>query len=147
GADAAKAAPATLGFGRREEADNGAEERVIAAARSALAPELWNRLDDAMVFEPLTRAQVERIAHLKLQQSSKQLLEEKGIAYACSPAVVDFLIENGGYDPDLGARPLRRALERFVEGPIAELILQGEVESPAEIQVDVDAGELVFDVS
>ena len=83
----------------------------------------------------------------EISLSSRRLLEEKGIAYTATEAVIDFLIEHGGYDPKLGARPLRRALERYVEGPIAELILRGEVEAAAEIQVAVEDGELVFEVS
>lgn len=137
----------SVGFGRVGESEDTREEQVREAAKSALEPELWNRIDDVLVFNPLSLEQVERIAHLKLQQSSKRLLDEKGIAYVCSPAVVDFLLEHGGFEPDLGARPLRRALERYVEGPIADLILRGDITTPAELAVDVEEGELVFDVA
>ena len=137
----------SVGFGRSDEDSGGRAENVKETARRLIEPELWNRIDEVLVFEPLTSEQIERIAHLKLHESSRRLLDEKGIAYACSPAVVDFLIEHGGFDPELGARPLRRALERYVEGPIAELILEGAVNAPAEIQVDVEDGELVFEVT
>ena len=137
----------SVGFGRVGESEDSREEQVREAAKAALEPELWNRIDEALVFNPLTHEQVERIAHLKLQQSSKRLLDEKGIAYVCSPAVVDFLLEHGGFEPELGARPLRRALERYVEGPIADLILRGDITPPSELAVDVEDGELVFDVA
>lgn len=147
GAAEATSTRANVGFGRQGEAEDQRESKVKDAARRSLEPELWNRIDEVLVFEQLTRPQLERIAHLKLHQSSRRLLDEKGIAYACAPAVVDFLLNNGGFEPDLGARPLRRALERYVEGPIADLILRGDVAAPAEIQVGVEDGELVFDVS
>jgi ATP-dependent Clp protease ATP-binding subunit ClpC len=146
GAEEALASGAGVGFGRTDRSGDDRAERVRDAARRRLEPELWNRIDEQLVFDPLSRDQVERIALLKLQQSSRRLLEEANIAYSASPAVVGFLIEHGGYDPKLGARPMRRALERFVEGPIADLILSGEVAAPAEIQVDVEGGELVFDI-
>jgi ATP-dependent Clp protease ATP-binding subunit ClpC len=145
GAGASLRARAPLGFGRDEAEEQAQrEEPVIEAARAGLTPELWNRIDEPLVFGPLSRSQVERIAHLKLQQSSRRLLDEKGIAYACEPAVVSFLVDHGGYDPSLGARPMRRALERYVEGPIADLILRGEVVAPAQILVSVGDGELSF---
>ena len=137
----------SVGFARTDEDAGERTEQVKEAARRLIEPELWNRIDEVLVFEPLTSEQIERIAHLKLHESSRRLLDEKGIAYACSPAVVDFLIQHGGFDPELGARPLGRSLERYVEGPIAELILEGSVHAPAEIQVDVEGGELVFDVT
>ncbi|MBN1946610.1 MAG: AAA family ATPase [Bradymonadales bacterium] len=146
GGEEATETQGAVGFGRSQsEGQRG--ERVLQTARRALPPELWNRIDEPLVFEPLTRPQVERIAHLQLQQSSQRLLEEKGIGFAVTPAVVDFLIRHGGYDTKLGARPLRRAVERYVEGPIADLILRGDVLPPAQIQVEVEGEELVFEVS
>ena len=147
GADVAFKSQASVGFAREKSGGDAVADRVRDAARRTLEPELWNRFDETLVFEPLTRDQVERIAHLKLQQSSRRLLDEKGIAFTATPAVIDFLIEHGGYDRKLGARPLRRSMERYVEGPIAELILQGAVEPPADVLVDVESDELVFDVS
>jgi ATP-dependent Clp protease ATP-binding subunit ClpC len=146
GSSAFTAEGGPVGFGRAGK-ENDRSSLVLEAARKGFEPELWNRIDETLVFQPLTEAQVERIAHLKLSESSRRLLEEKGIAYTATQAVVDFLIDNGGYDATLGARPLRRALERYVEGPIAELILRGDVEAPAEVSVDVEEGELFFDVS
>lgn len=147
GADEASSNDTKVGFSQQSKRRNDLADRVIAAVRKRIEPELWNRIDEPLVFEPLTRNQIERIAHLKLQQSSRRLLDESGIAYSATEAVVDFLIEHGGFDAKLGARPIRRVLERYVEGPIADLILRGDVHAPAEIQVDVEGGELVFDVS
>ena len=147
GADEASSHDTKVGFSQQNKRRNDLADRVIAAVRKRIEPELWNRIDEPLVFEPLTRNQIERIAHLKLQQSSRRLLDESGIAYSATEAVVDFLIEHGGFDAKLGARPIRRVLERYVEGPIADLILRGDVHAPAEIEVGVEGGELVFDVS
>jgi len=133
-----------VGFGAQARAELDRTDAVRAAARRHFRPELWNRIDEALVFEPLDRDAVARIARLQLTRSSERLLEERGIAYHCAPEVIDLLIERGGYDPELGARPMRRTIERLVEAPIADLILRGDVEAPAELELTVDADAIVI---
>lgn len=147
GADAlVGGSPRRLGFGTAgaETASTTRDtDRVLDAARPHFRPELWNRFDEALVFAPLSEDDVARIARLQLTRSSQRLLEERGISFTCEPAVIDLLIDSGGYDREMGARPMRRTIERLVEGPIAERILRGEVEGPAELEVVVENGAIV----
>jgi ATP-dependent Clp protease ATP-binding subunit ClpC len=126
------------GFARSADAEDGAsaEERVRSLARAAIRPEVWNRLDDILVFHPLSREEVHRVAHLLLRDSSDRLLSQRSISYACDPAVVDWLIERGGYDESLGARPMRRAIESQIESVIADAILRGEVPPGASLLIE-----------
>jgi ATP-dependent Clp protease ATP-binding subunit ClpC len=91
-----------------------------------MPPELWNRIDERCVFQPLKEVDVAKIANLLLAESSKRLSTEKGIRYVAGDDVVGLLLKSGGFDPALGARPMRQTVQRIVEGPLAERILSGE---------------------
>jgi ATP-dependent Clp protease ATP-binding subunit ClpC len=110
-------------------------------------PELWNRLDERLVFPSLSREDVARIAALLLAESAARLHGERRIRYVAAPEVAAFLLDHGGYDPQLGARPMRSAVQRLVEAPLAERILAGEFAAGDDVRVDVDAGELRFSVA
>ena len=131
--DRATLAPArAIGFAPTETAAAPTarlDERVRDAARQALPPELWNRIDDPVVFAPLSRDEVREIARRLLAQSFARLQKEQGIEASARPAVVELLLDNGGFEPSLGARPMRRAIARLVEAPIAEAVLRGQVRS------------------
>ena len=127
----------------RDRADEGVCDAIRAAARAALPPELWNRIDEPLVFAPLTRAEVEAIAGLMLSRVAKQLEKEHGIALALGDRAVAALADAGGFDPELGARPMRRTIQRLVEGPIARLVLSGEVARGGTVELDADRGALV----
>jgi ATP-dependent Clp protease ATP-binding subunit ClpC len=145
-AGAAKA-ERSVGFARAEVKTAPSEriaEIMIAAARSHLPPELYNRIDEVLCFGPLARAEVSEIARRLLQALADQL-EARGIQLDVDPAVIDVLMAAGGYDADLGARPMKRALARLVENPLAELILRGDVEEGGVILVGVERGEIVVD--
>ncbi len=106
--------------------------RMLAAleqARAAFPPELWGRLDEKLVFAPLTSGEVARIAALLLAASSLRLWEERRIAFRPGPGLVDHLIAAGGYQTALGARPMRQVIQRLVESPLADEILAGRVQS------------------
>ena len=114
-------------------------ERVVTAARAHFSPEIWARIDEPLVFFPLSEEEIARIAELQLRASSRQLQHERRIRYRWDEALISFLIRSGGYDPQLGARPMRRTIERLVEGPISELILTGAVDAGGELVVTVEA--------
>ncbi len=120
-------------------------ERVIDVARDALSPELWNRIEERLVFQPLTRDQVAEIAELLLEDSSRTLTSEKRISYRASKDVIEHLIDNGGFDPSLGARPLRQTLQRLIEAPIAERILSGELVAGDSIALRLSNDKIVFE--
>ncbi|MBU6161332.1 MAG: AAA family ATPase, partial [Myxococcales bacterium] len=113
---------------------------VTAEARRHFRPELWNRIDEVLAFDALSREEVARIARLQLTRSSERLLRERGIQFACGPDVVEWLIESGGYEPTLGARPMRRTIERLIEARIADEIVAGRVEAPATLELHIENG-------
>jgi ATP-dependent Clp protease ATP-binding subunit ClpC len=142
-AEATRAGSPAMGFGAAEQAPSR-ETRVLEAARGAVPPELWNRLDERLVFPALTRDDVARVAALLLAESAARLHGERRIRYVAAPEVASFLMEHGGFDPALGARPMRSAVQRLVEAPLAERILAGEFEAGDDVRVEVDGGGLVF---
>jgi ATP-dependent Clp protease ATP-binding subunit ClpC len=101
--------------------------RALEQARAGFAPELWARLDERLVFAPLAREEVARIAQLLLADSSRRLWDERRIAFRTGPGLVEHLIDAGGFQPSLGARPMRQTIQRLVESPLADEILAGRV--------------------
>jgi ATP-dependent Clp protease ATP-binding subunit ClpC len=143
GFEATRSATGVVGFGPSD-ASVTREDRAAQAARGALPPELWNRLDERLVFPALTRDDVARVAALLLRQSSDRLVAEKRIRFFAGDDVVEHLLSHGGFDPSLGARPMRGAVQRLVEGPIAERILSGDLVPGDELEVAVESGALAF---
>jgi len=111
------------------------EEKVKEEIERAFNPEFLNRLDDSIIFHPLTREQIGQIIHNLLADVEKRLKEEE-ISIKLSDEAVDFLIENG-YDEKFGARPIRRAIQRYLEDPLSEKILLAEYAAGDEIEVTV----------
>jgi ATP-dependent Clp protease ATP-binding subunit ClpC len=120
---------------------------VLATARRAFPIELWNRIEERLVFEPLSRAQILEVARLLVEESSARLQAEKQIRFTATDAALDYLIDHGGYDPLLGARPMRTTIQRLIEAPVAEQILLQQVREGDSLRVDVDAeqGKLVVE--
>ena len=151
GADVAlpTAARKSIGFGAtaRDTAKDKATHAagVIAAARAALAPELFNRFDEALVFAPLTREDVGEVARRMIAARGHELFRARGVRLDASEAAIGALLDAGGYDPELGARPMRRAIARLIEAPIAEMLLRGEVRRGDVVTVDVEGGRIVVD--
>jgi ATP-dependent Clp protease ATP-binding subunit ClpC len=151
GADAKAARPSggRIGFDGRVSAHrpeaHSREEAVIAAARAALPPELYNRLDEVLAFAPLTKTDVMEVARRMLAALGSDLERARGVRLDVGEAAIHALIEHGGYDPDLGARPMRRAIGRTVEAKIAEMVLRGELIRGDVALVEVEDGEIVVD--
>ncbi len=149
---AAATARGRIGFGtpRRDATETLRETAqyqaaVTDAARRALPPELFNRLDEVLAFAPLTRHDVGQVAHRILRALSKDLEAMRGVKLDVSPAAIDVLLDSGGFDPEMGARPMRRAIGRLIEAPIAELLLKGELERGDVAMVEVEGGAIVID--
>ena len=104
-------------------------------------PEFLNRLDDVIVFHPLDKEHIARIVEVLLRDMARRL----GDKVRLTPAAIDFLVEQG-YDQAYGARPLKRAIQRWVEDPLSERILGGELHTGDEIEVDVapERDRLIF---
>ena len=118
------------------------DERTLAAARAHFRPELLNRLDDIVVFQPLTRDQLRVIVGLRVADVNRRLAE-RGIELEFTPAALDLLAEQG-YDPSYGARPLRRAIQRTLLDALSDRILRGDISDGAPVTVDAVESRLRF---
>jgi ATP-dependent Clp protease ATP-binding subunit ClpC len=135
-----------VGFGSDGQDRKDLEQRVVAAARSALAPELYNRIDEVLVFAPLARDEVREIARRLLEGVSRALSAQRGLRLDFGPDVIEFLLDHGGFDPTLGARPMKRTIARLVEAPLAEKILRGELHPKSIVLLSVEGESLECDV-
>ncbi|MBB4638627.1 ATP-dependent Clp protease ATP-binding subunit [Longimicrobium terrae] len=122
------------------------EEKVKEEIDRSFNPEFINRLDDVIVFHPLTREQIGSIIHNLLRDVENRLKEEE-LSLKLTDEAIDFMVEHG-YDEKFGARPLRRAIQRYLEDPLSEKILGSEYSPGDEIEVSVaeDRQKLAFRV-
>ncbi|MDF1838025.1 MAG: AAA family ATPase, partial [Planctomycetota bacterium] len=132
-----------LGFERLENTKVAEEERrtrnktnVMVEVERHFRPEFLNRLDEAIIFNPLTREDLESIVGLQLNEVRERLVEH-GLTLELTAAATSLLIDKG-YNADYGARPLRRAIERLIEDPMAEQLLREEIEEMKTIYADID---------
>lgn len=117
-------------------------KRVLQALRQRFRPEFLNRIDDLILFHPLTKKELGNIAALQVRRVQRRLAEQK-IALVLSPEALALVAERG-YDPVYGARPLKRAIQRELENPIATKILETAFNEGSTIQVDAHEGQLIF---
>jgi len=132
---------------RSEQEFDEASKQVMHALHSHFKPEFLNRVDDIIVFRPLGREQLVRIIELRLEDV-RRLLADRKISLELTDAAKDLLFTEG-FDPNFGARPLKRAIQKLVQDPLALKILDGEVLHGDHVVVDADkkAGKMVFEVS
>ena len=139
------AQPATVGFGTEGNAglsDKEIKSRVMSEVKRLFRPEFLNRIDEIIVFKSLTPEQIGQIVKLMVADLRERLIAQN-MSINLSEAACD-LIAKEGTDTTYGARPLRRAIQRLLEDPLSEQILEGKWISGSVIDVDVQDGELVF---
>jgi ATP-dependent Clp protease ATP-binding subunit ClpB len=117
-------------------------EAVFAILRDQFRPEFLNRVDEIIVFKSLTQEQLGAIVDIQLERLQKRLGERK-ISIVVTEAARKLLIERG-WDPVYGARPLKRAIQRMVQDPLAMMLLEGKFSDGDAVEVDAQGGELVF---
>ncbi len=132
----------SLGFGDEESGFEKVKEEVLQLFRKRFPPEFVNRLDNIVVFRPLIEKDVMAILDIMLDEL-RQLLRDKALDIELTTKAKKWLIERG-YDSRYGARPLRRAIERYIVDPVSEKILKGEYIEGDVILVDVSRNKLVF---
>ncbi len=135
---------AAVGFQKSSEAVTyeKMKEKVNEALKQHFRPEFLNRIDDTIVFHELTRPEVVQIVDLMMKRLKTQLLSQ-GLTLELTDAAKNYLAEKG-YDPSLGARPLRRAIQRDIEDALSERILWKEFRAGETIIVDAEEGKIVF---
>jgi ATP-dependent Clp protease ATP-binding subunit ClpC len=136
-----------LGFGAAsgEASYEGMRTKILDESKRVFKPEFLNRLDDLIVFHMLERDDLARIVNLEVKKVVDRI-RAKDIHVQLDPTAVEFLIDKG-YDPDYGARPMRRAVERFLEDPLAEELLRGNIKSGDTLEVHSAGEKLGFKVS
>lgn len=127
-----------LGASRRKEM----ELRITEALRANFKPEFLNRIDETIIFQNLTQEQLGGIVEIQMQQLAARLAQ-MNIKLVLSGRARTFLAEKG-YDQIYGARPLKRALQKYIENPLSMEIIQGNIAEGAEIEADVEGGQMVF---
>jgi ATP-dependent Clp protease ATP-binding subunit ClpC len=134
----------TLGFSpiTDENSYEKMRDKIMDEARKTFRPEFLNRLDDVIVFRSLTKPDLIEILNLEVSKVMHRL-KARNIVLQFDAQAKDFLVDKG-YDPQYGARPMRRSVERFLEDPLAEELLKGTLHEGEPIQVSVDKDHLVF---
>jgi len=132
---------------RSEDEFEKASEQVMDQLHGHFRPEFLNRVDDIIVFRPLGKDQLVKIIELRLEDV-RRLLADRKISLELTDAAKDLLFTQG-YDPNFGARPLKRAIQKLIQDPLALKILDGEVLHGDHLVVDADkkAGKMRFEVS
>ncbi len=130
----------SLGFQKNDEEDlyNRMKDRVVEEAKKVFNPEFLNRIDEMIVFHRLTRDELCLIVDIEVGEVVKRL-KEKEIDFTLSDAAKKFIVEKGT-DEEYGARPLRRAVQQFIEDPLSELLLQGAFEPGTTIEAKASEG-------
>ncbi|MCA9970486.1 MAG: AAA family ATPase [Anaerolineales bacterium] len=133
-----------LGFAGMRESDEAEQHKQIEEAlKKTFRPEFINRIDEIIIFEPLSVEHVTEIVDLQLQDVQKRLADFGGLTIALTEAARKWLARQG-YDEDFGARPLKRAIQRYVESPLSVAMLKGEFEPGDNVLIDVEDNELTF---
>jgi ATP-dependent Clp protease ATP-binding subunit ClpB len=110
--------------------------------RQNMRPEFLNRIDEIITFTPLTKEQISDVVRLQMKKVS-EMLAPQGIHLECTPQAIAFLAEEG-YDPDFGARPVKRAIQQFVLNDLSKKLLADEVDRNKPIIIDEFGDGLVF---
>ena len=134
----------SLGFGAQtgHESYDQMKQVILEESKKVFKPEFLNRLDDIIVFHTLEREDLVRIVDLEVAKVVTRV-RNKAIHIQLDPTAVELLIEKG-YDPIYGARPMRRAVERFLEDPLAEELLRGNIKPNDIVEVQAEIDKLVF---
>ena len=134
----------TLGFLQRTETDEDREahNKIEKALKGTFRPEFLNRIDEIIMFSPLSVTEMEQIVDLQLKEMHERLAEFN-IEIELSPEARTWLAK-AGFDPAFGAHPLRRALQKYVESPLSVELLAGKFEGGGKVRVDVENDKIVF---
>mgnify|MGYP000846768340 CR=1 FL=1 len=134
----------TLGFVQKtgDDSERESHEKIEKALKGAFRPEFLNRIDEIIMFSPLSLAQMEEIVDLQMKEVQARL-KEYGVHVELTPAARTWLAKQG-YDPAFGARPLRRAIQKFIESPLSVELLAKKYEKGGHVTVDVEDDKVVF---
>jgi ATP-dependent Clp protease ATP-binding subunit ClpB len=126
----------------REEVINQTREQVFDLLKKTIRPEFLNRIDEIIMFQPLTLAEISKVVELQLGKID-EILEKSGIKLSTTPKAIK-LIASLGFDPQFGARPIKRVIQKNLLNELSKMILEGKINKDNTIVVDEKDGKLVF---
>ncbi len=140
----------TLGFGATAAAsaegqESALQDQMTRRLRESFRPEFLNRIDEIIVFRQLDKTELQQITELLLEETRRRM-HGQGVTVRFTPAAVDWIAEHG-FQPEFGARPMRRTIQREVDNQLSRMLLNGQISSGQETTVDVEDGLLSFETS
>ena len=118
------------------------KSKILELLKQTIRPEFLNRIDEIIMFEPLTKSDIRDILHIQMAQLQHKLSED-GIEISFTEAFEDYMTDKG-YDPAFGARPIKRVMQRELVNQLAKAILDGSVHKDSAVEADVENGEIVL---
>ena len=118
------------------------KEKIHDLLFKTFRPEFLNRIDEIVMFEQLDKSAIDSIIKIQIDRLGQRLTDRK-IKLEFDQKAMDFLCQKG-YDPSMGARPVKRAIQTYVENPLARAILSGEIKENSSVQVSSDGSQLTF---
>jgi ATP-dependent Clp protease ATP-binding subunit ClpB len=125
-----------------DEVVENTKAEVMNLLRQTIRPEFLNRIDEVIMFQPLMKSEIRGIINIQLKQL-KSMVAQSGVQLQFSEYLLDYLVENG-YDPQFGARPLKRLIRKEIVNQLSKKILSGDVDKEHPVLVDVFDGVVVF---
>ena len=135
-------AEAAAAIAKRNQMLGECKGKILELLRQTIRPEFLNRIDEIIMFEPLTKNDIRDILHIQIKQLQSKLSED-GVEISFTPAFEDYMTDMG-YDPAFGARPIKRVMQRELVNQLAKAILDGTVHRDSVIEADVAGGEIVL---
>lgn len=135
-------AEAAAAIAKRNQMLGECKGKILELLRQTIRPEFLNRIDEIIMFEPLTKNDIRDILHIQMKQLQSKLSED-GVVISFTPAFEDYMTDMG-YDPAFGARPIKRVMQRELVNQLAKAILDGTVHRDSVIEADVAGGEIVL---
>jgi ATP-dependent Clp protease ATP-binding subunit ClpB len=126
----------------REELINQTKEEVFDLLKKSIRPEFLNRVDEIIMFQPLSRSEISKVVEIQINQVRK-ILEKNDVHIRVTPAAIEYLA-GAGFDPQFGARPIKRVIQKSLLNELSKMILEGSVSRDSEIVVDEKRGKLLF---
>jgi ATP-dependent Clp protease ATP-binding subunit ClpB len=127
---------------KSEKLDEKTKEKVLEFVKKSFRPEFVNRLDDIIVFERLQKEEIKEIVKIQVN-NLKNILKDKNLTFSITDKAIEWLVDKG-FDQEYGARPLKRAIQRYVQNPIANLILDMKDKKLDAIKIDMDEDQLIL---
>jgi ATP-dependent Clp protease ATP-binding subunit ClpB len=127
---------------KSEKLDERTKEKVLEVVKKSFRPEFVNRLDDIIVFDRLQKEEIKEIVKIQVN-NLKNILKDKNLTFSITDKALEWLVDKG-FDQEYGARPLKRAIQKYIQNPIANLILDMKDKKLDAIKIDVDGDQLVL---